>query len=143
VAKNDEEIRAYLKQVDSRYQRIIEELAGIKDRLLAIEKRNKLQDSSRRSAAMISDREARLGEYRADTLTPALRDTYDIVENLTHNPGQWVSLEDIVGKSQRAKQTESAYVKTLHREGYLERKSNIVGTPSGRRVRRLVYRTSK
>lgn len=143
MAKNDEEIRAYLKQVDSRYQCIIEELAGIKDRLLAIEKRNKLQDSPRRSAAMIADREARLGEYRADTLTPALRDTYDIVENLTHNPGQWVSLEDIVGKSQRAKQTESAYVKTLHREGYLERKAKIGGTPSGRRVRRLVYRTSK
>ena len=143
ASDDSKEVVIYIKQLNTKLSQVMEELEGVKQRLLALEKRTSQSLSPKRQVPVFMDRDDRLGEYQYDTLTPALQETYEVIRRLTEHPGQWVTLEEIMSRSSRSQPTESAYVKTLYRAGYLERKPKIAATPKGRKVRKLLYRTRK
>lgn len=129
-----------VQEIDKKLKQVLEELAGVKQRLLALERRNRASVSPPHQVQAYKDRDALLGAYQIEPLTPALRQTYQIVKELTQSPGSWVSLREIVANSPRSSITESAYVKTLHKAGHLTRKARLTKTPRGRKVRTYVYR---
>lgn len=132
-----------IKRIETVLNQVLEDLSGVKQRLLTLERRYKIRATPKREVPVFIDHDDRLSEYQYQTLTPALQQIYDIVDELTQNPGQWVALEDIISRSSRSRPTVSAQVKDLYRANRLERKSKLIETPKGRRVRKFLYRTRK
>src|SRR4030042_5919930 len=90
-----------VKGLDRKLAQVTEQLRGLEERLTALEKRNRLLAAPLSQSTIRGDRDSRLGDFDYDVLTPALRQTYDIVKDLACAPNHWASLEDIVGKSPR------------------------------------------
>jgi hypothetical protein len=142
---SDDELLRSVRELKEELNRISEEIVGVKQRLLTLERRNRMPPSQSRgpSPQIYRERDNLLGAYQPERLTPALRETYDLVAELTKNPGKWISLKEIISSGSRSASTMSSYVKTLSREGYFKRKAKLEKKPKGRTVREYTYRPNE
>jgi len=143
IDRQVQELAGLVQRMDATLKKVQEELTGMKQRMLTYERRTRVLASPTQSIPLQRDSDHQIGAYDFEFLTPAVQQTYDIVVELTENPGHWVSLDDVVAQSPRSRSTESAYLKTLFRKGYVRRKAKLAGTAEGRRVRKFVYRPTE